>query len=290
MGLSTNDYTTAEKDKLATIEDDANFYEHPAHDSHSSGLYKVTVDASGHVSGATLAEKEDIVALGIPAQDTTYDTEISDLSDRIDDVENNINTTNEELEGIANRRDYDLGNHTKAQEEFELEAHCHENHESTTKMCVRDEENNKWIIPYVIEPSMGVDRAVLAVLTEGYTEEKLENGTERIVMKLKKHLAPIKVAIVPLKKNSPEIMAKCHELKKNLMKLGIGRVALENTGNIGKAYRRHDEIGTPLCLTVDFETIEQQPESVTVRDRDTMEQIRVNVADLPSYLGDYFLS
>ena len=196
----------------------------------------------------------------------------------------------EELEGIANRRDYDLGNHTKAQEEFELEAHCHENHESTTKMCVRDEENNKWIIPYVIEPSMGVDRAVLAVLTEGYTEEKLENGTERIVMKLKKHLAPIKVAIVPLKKNSPEIMAKCHELKKNLMKLGIGRVALENTGNIGKAYRRHDEIGTPLCLTVDFETIEQQPESVTVRDRDTMEQIRVATADLPSYLRDYFLS
>ena len=190
----------------------------------------------------------------------------------------------------ANRRDYDLGNHTKAQEEFELEAHCHENHESTTKMCVRDEENNKWIIPYVIEPSMGVDRAVLAVLTEGYTEEKLENGTERIVMKLKKHLAPIKVAIVPLKKNSPEIMAKCHELKKNLMKLGIGRVALENTGNIGKAYRRHDEIGTPLCLTVDFETIEQQPASVTVRDRDTMEQVRVNVADLPNYLRNYFLS
>ena len=74
------------------------------------------------------------------------------------------------------------------------------------------------------------------------------------------------------------------------MKLGIGRVALENNGNIGKAYRRHDEIGTPLCLTVDFETIEQQPESVTVRDRDTMEQIRVNVADLPNYLRNYFLS
>ena len=72
------------------------------------------------------------------------------------------------------------------------------------------------------------------------------------------------------------------------MKLGIGRVALENTGNIGKAYRRHDEIGTPLCLTVDFETLEQQPESVTLRDRDTMEQIRVNTADLANYLREYF--
>ena len=83
-------------------------------------------------------------------------------------------------------------------------------------------------------------------------------------------------------------MAKCNELKKALLKLGIGRVALENTGNIGKAYRRHDEIGTPLCLTVDFETIENTPESVTVRDRDTMEQIRVNTADLKDYLRNYF--
>lgn len=194
----------------------------------------------------------------------------------------------DELEGIANRRDYDLGNHTKNQEEFSLEAHCHENHDSTTKLCIRDEEANKWIIPFVIEPSMGVDRAMLAILVDAYNEEDLGNGNNRIVLKLKKHLAPIKVAIVPLKKNSPEIMAKCHELKKNLMKLGIGRVALENTGNIGKAYRRHDEIGTPLCLTVDFETLEQKPESVTLRDRDTMEQIRVNIADLPNYLREYF--
>ena len=135
---------------------------------------------------------------------------------------------------------------------------------------------------------MGVDRAVLAILTEAYAEEDLGEGNSRIVLKLKKHLAPIKIAIVPLKKNSPEIMAKCHELKQKLMKLGIGRVALENTGNIGKAYRRHDEVGTPLCLTVDFETIEQQPETVTLRDRDTMEQIRIATADLPAYLREYF--
>ncbi|MBR2922162.1 MAG: glycine--tRNA ligase [Alphaproteobacteria bacterium] len=193
----------------------------------------------------------------------------------------------EELEGIANRTDYDLGNHTKAQEEMNLTSHCHENKESTQKLCIMD-DNNKWVVPFVIEPSMGVDRGVLAVMTEAYTEEDLGGGNMRTVLKLKKHLAPIKVAIIPLKKNNEQIMAKCHELKKNLLKLGIGRVALENTGNIGKAYRRHDEIGTPLCLTVDFETIENQPESVTVRDRDTMEQIRVNISDLKDYLRNYF--
>ena len=194
----------------------------------------------------------------------------------------------EELEGIANRTDYDLGNHTKAQDEMNLTSECHKNSDSTQKLCIMDDKN-KWVVPFVIEPSMGVDRGVLAVMTEAYTEEDLGEGNSRIVLKLKKHLAPIKVAVIPLKKNNEQIMAKCHEIKKNLLKLGIGRVALENTGNIGKAYRRHDEIGTPLCLTVDFETIEQQPESVTVRDRDTMEQHRVNIADLPNYLREYFL-
>ena len=214
--------------------------------------------------------------------------ELAHYAKACSDIEYRFPWGYDELEGVANRRDYDLGNHTKCQDEFGLEAHCHENPESTTKLCVRDEENNKWIVPFVIEPSMGVDRAVLAILTEAYTEEDLGEGNSRIVLKLKKHLAPIKIAIVPLKKNSPEIMAKCHELKQKLMKLGIGRVALENTGNIGKAYLRHDEVGTPLCLTVDFETIEQQPETVTLRDRDTMEQIRIATADLPAYLREYF--
>ena len=100
MGLSTNDYTDSEKDKLANIEANANFYEHPTHTSHNSGLYKVTVDAEGHVSGATLAEAADIIALGIPAQDTTYEEELSDLSDRIDGVENEISTTNDALNGL----------------------------------------------------------------------------------------------------------------------------------------------------------------------------------------------
>lgn len=195
----------------------------------------------------------------------------------------------EELEGIADRTDYDLGNHTKGQEEFNLSSHVHKNPESTQKLAIFDDETKKWEIPFVIEPSMGVDRGVLAVMTEAYEEEDLGGDNTRIVLKLKKHLAPIKVAVIPLKKNNDLIMDKCHEIKQSLLKLGIGRVALENTGNIGKAYRRHDEIGTPLCLTVDFETIEQAPASVTVRDRDTMTQTRVNVADLPNYLRDYFL-
>ena len=214
--------------------------------------------------------------------------ELAHYAKACSDIEYRFPWGYDELEGVANRRDYDLGNHTKCQDEFGLEAHCHENPESTTKLCVRDEENNKWIVPFVIEPSMGVARAVLAILTAAYTEEDLGEGNSRIVLKLKKHLAPIKTAIVPLMKNRPEIMANCHELKQKLMKLGIGRVALENTGNIGKAYRRHDEVGTPLCLTVDFETIEQQPETVTLRDRDTMEQIRIATADLPAYLREYF--
>ena len=193
----------------------------------------------------------------------------------------------EELEGIANRTDYDLGNHTKAQEEMNLTSKCHENKESTQKLCITDDKG-KNIVPFVIEPSMGVDRGVLAVMTEAYTEEDLGGGNSRIVLKLKKHLAPIKVAVIPLKKNNEQIMAKCHEIKQSLLKLGIGRVALENTGNIGKAYRRHDEVGTPLCLTVDFETIENSPATVTLRDRDTMQQIRVKVEELGEYLKAYF--
>lgn len=221
---------------------------------------------------------------------TTPKEDLAHYSKATYDIEYRFPHGMEELEGIANRTDYDLGNHTKAQEEMNLTSHCHENNESTQKLCIRDEESNQWVVPFVIEPSMGVDRGVLAVLTEAYTEEDLGDGNIRTVLKLKKHLAPIKVAIIPLKKNNEAIMAKCHELKKNLLKLGIGRVALENTGNIGKAYRRHDEVGTPICLTVDFETLEQNPESVTVRDRDTMLQHRVNIVDLPQYLREYFQS
>lgn len=194
----------------------------------------------------------------------------------------------DEIEGVANRQDFDLGSHTKNQEEFKLNAHVLENKDSNTKLNHQDIINKKSYIPFVIEPSAGLDRGLLAIIVEAYTKEDLGDGKERIVMKFKKHLAPVKVAVIPLAKNNEKIVAKCHEIKEMLQKLGIGRIRYEDTGNVGKAYRRNDEIGTPLCITVDFEAFEKEPESVTIRDRDTMEQIRVNVSDLKSYILNYF--
>ncbi len=193
----------------------------------------------------------------------------------------------DEIEGVADRRDFDLGSHTKNQEEFSIEARVMENKDSNTKLNYQDVVNKKSYIPFVIEPSAGLDRGLLAILCEAYNVEKVGEN-ERIVMKFKKHLAPVKVAVIPLAKNNEKIVAKCHEIKEMLQKLGIGRIRYEDTGNVGKAYRRNDEIGTPLCITVDFETFEKEPESVTIRDRDTMEQVRVNVSELKSYILNYF--
>lgn len=195
----------------------------------------------------------------------------------------------EELEGIADRSDYDLGNHTRYQSELNIQAHVHDNSESSAKLALFDDESKKWFVPFVIEPSAGVERGVLAVLSEAYTEEQLTNGNTRTVLKFKKHLAPIKVAVIPLKRNQAEIMKLAHEIKNNLLKTGIGRIMIEDSGNIGKAYRRHDEIGTPLCVTVDFESVEQTPATVTIRNRDTMAQERISVANLESYLKNFFL-
>ena len=193
----------------------------------------------------------------------------------------------EELEGIANRTDFDLGSHTKNQHEFDIQANVIKNEKSTTKLAVHDLENNKWIIPFVIEPSAGVDRGLLAILNEAYTEEKIDENNSRIVLALKPHLSPIKAAIIPLKKNNNEIVSEAKKIKNTLQKIGLGRVIFENSGNIGKSYRRHDEIGTPICITVDFETLENQ--TVTVRDRDSMEQKRLNPEDLINYYKNYFI-
>ena len=189
----------------------------------------------------------------------------------------------EELEGIANRTDFDLGLHTKNQEEYDLSAKVEPNNDSNAKLALQDLEAKKWHVPFVIEPSAGVDRGVLAVMNEAYRVETLDNGSERTVMAFKPHLAPIKVAILPLKRNHEGIVAKAKAIKSDLMQLGIGRIFYEDTGNIGKGYRRHDEVGTPLCVTVDFQTIEDD-DTVTVRNRDTMAQERVAVADLASYV------
>ena len=108
----------------------------------------------------------------------------------------------------------------------------------------------------------------------------------RELLSLKPHLSPIKAAVIPLKKNNEKIVNLSKQIKSNLQKLGLGRVVLENSGNIGKNYRRHDEIGTPICLTVDFETLEDK--CVTVRDRDSMKQERVSIESLADYYKSYF--
>ena len=188
----------------------------------------------------------------------------------------------EELEGIANRTDFDLGSHTKNQDELNISAKVMPNNNSNTRLAIQDIDSKKWVVPYVIEPSAGVDRGVLAIMNEAYNVEDLGEGKERIVLKLKPHLSPIKAAVIPLKKNNAELVNKASDLKKRLQGLNIGRVVLENTGNIGKGYRRHDEIGTPLCITIDFESLEDN--TATVRDRDTMKQERVSIDALPDYL------
>ena len=184
----------------------------------------------------------------------------------------------EELEGIANRTDFDLGSHTKNQSEFNINAEVMENKQSTTKLGVQNLETKKWFIPYVIEPSAGVDRGVLAILNEAYKEESTGNDNSRIVLGLKPHLSPIKAAVIPLKRNNEDLVIKATEIQKHLQSLGLGRVILENSGNIGKGYRRHDEIGTPICITVDFESLENQ--TYTLRDRDTMDQKRLDLEGL----------
>tara|TARA_B100001996_G_scaffold8791_1_gene7413 strand:- start:800 stop:1999 length:1200 start_codon:yes stop_codon:yes gene_type:complete len=190
----------------------------------------------------------------------------------------------EELEGIANRTDFDLGSHTKFQEDLNISSKVKQNTKSKSRLAIQD-SNNNWEIPYVIEPSAGVDRGVLAVLNEAYRKEIIDNGKERVVLSFKPHLAPIKAAVIPLKRNNESLVEAASQLKSELQKRKLGRVVLENTGNIGKSYRKHDEIGTPLCITIDFDSIEKG--TATIRDRDSMEQTTLNLSEIPAYYSQY---
>jgi len=193
----------------------------------------------------------------------------------------------EELEGIANRTDFDLGSHSKNQSEFNLSAKVEINNESNSKLAVHDLEDKKWLIPYVIEPSAGVDRGFLAILNEAYNVEDLGEGKERTLLKLKPHLAPIKVAVIPLKKNNDELVVLSKKIKNELQSLNLGRILFENTGNIGKSYRRHDEIGTPICITIDFDSLEKG--TVTIRHRDSMKQELVNIDEIVSFVKGFYV-
>ena len=188
----------------------------------------------------------------------------------------------EELEGIANRTDFDLGSHTKGQDDLDIKAKVTKNTQSNSKLAIQDLDTKEWFLPYVIEPSAGVDRGFLAILNEAYNEEMLDDGKKRTVLSIKPHLAPIKIAVIPLKRNNEEMVMKAENLKKSLQRAIDGRVLLENTGNIGKNYRKNDEIGTPACITVDFQTLDD--DTVTVRDRDSMEQKRVNLKEINGFL------
>jgi len=190
----------------------------------------------------------------------------------------------EELEGIANRTDFDLGSHSRKQSELNLTAKVDKNSDSNAKLAIQDPETKQWMVPYVIEPSAGVERGFLAILNEAFRVEELENGKERTVLSLKPHLSPIKAAVIPLKRNNEDLVKKARILKNTLQNQGLGRVLLENSGNIGKSYRRHDEIGTPICITIDFESLEDG--TATIRDRDTMEQKRLDIDSISEYFKE----
>lgn len=223
---------------------------------------------------------------------------LSHYSKRTVDILYNFPTLGfDELEGIANRTDWDLGSHSRAQDTLTLSANTQEkamkNEHSTEKLTYFDHETNKHIVPFVVEPAAGVDRGVLAALCEAYDEEVLPNGETRIVLRFKPALAPIKVAVLPLAKNKPDIVAKAKEIKKMLQATGSMRAVYDDTAAIGKLYRRQDEAGTPFCVTVDYETLGQSRDgdnslvdTVTVRDRDTMAQERVKVSELLAYIQE----
>lgn len=166
-----------------------------------------------------------------------------------------------ELWGTHNRTDFDLKNHIKA---------------SGKDLHYFDEESGEKLIPYVIESSVGVGRMLMAVLTDAYHEDEI-NGEKRVVLKLDSAIAPYKVAVSPLLKNKPELGKKAREVY-DMLKKELGAVMWDDNGNIGKRYRRQDEIGTPNCIVIDFQTLDD--DTVTVRDRDTTKQKRVKIDDL----------
>ena len=224
-------------------------------------------------------EKQGVPTESIELYEVPKD-ELAHYSKRTVDLMYNFPHGLEELEGIANRTDFDLGSHSKKQEELGIKSQVKNNRNSNSKLAVQNEHGD-WYVPYVIEPSAGVERGFLAILNEAFVEEDLDDGKTRTVLKLKPHLAPVKAAIIPLKKNNEEIVALSKSTKNLLQDLGLGRVMLENTGNIGKGYRRQDEIGTPICITVDFDSLEDN--TVTIRDRDTMDQTRLKINELPNF-------
>ena len=185
----------------------------------------------------------------------------------------------DELMGIANRTDYDLRVHSKKPEDAEGKRI---NPDSTEDLSYFDPQTNERFYPYIIEPSIGVNRTLLAIMMDAYSERTTDKGETRVILKLTPEMAPIKAAVLPLAKNKPEIVEMAKRVKKDLQP--SMRAVYDDTGGIGKLYARQDEIGTPFCVTVDHESLEDN--AVTVRHRDTWEQERVSTDQLRTYLTD----
>ena len=200
--------------------------------------------------------QEHIHELDVPPEDRAH------YSKKTIDIEYDYPIGREELMGIAYRTDFDLIN---------IQRVSNKSMEYTVK------GTNTKFVPHVIEPSFGVERALMAVLSSAYREDE-QNGEKRVYLALPEHLAPVKFAVSPLLKNKPELVEKARQVYAQLAKANPGRVMWVDHGNIGKRYRRQDEIGTPHCVVIDFQTLEDG--TVTVRERDTTEQRRVKVEEL----------
>jgi glycyl-tRNA synthetase len=208
-------------------------------------------------------------ALGLPkTKIQEHDLPAEDLahySKRTIDFYYDFPSGSDEIAGLAYRTDFDLKNHQE---------------HSGKNMEYRPKEGSEAFIPHVIEPTFGLDRNVLAVLTNAYAEDEV-NGEKRIFLKFPAHLAPVKIAVSPLLKNKLELVKKAREVYQ-MLKKEFGAVMWDDNGNIGKRYRRQDEIGTPYCVTIDFDTLED--DTVTVRHRDTTKQSRVKIKELSGHL------
>jgi glycyl-tRNA synthetase len=208
--------------------------------------------------------KEAVHELDVPDNDRAH------YSKRTIDFEFDFPFGRKELYGLAYRTDFDLSAHAKG---------------SGQSIKYAGDTGEEAFHPHVIEPSFGVERTILAVLASAYTEDEL-GSEKRVYLAFKPAVAPIKAAVFPLLKNKPELVAKAREVYA-MLKKDIPQVMFDDNGNIGKRYRRQDEIGTPWCITIDFDTLGEKPElldTVTLRDRDTGEQKRVSIAELPQLL------
>ena len=201
-------------------------------------------------------DPENIHELDVSPEDRAH------YSKKTIDIEYDFPIGKEELMGIAYRTDFDLMNIQRV---------------SGKSMEYTIKGTNEKFVPHVIEPSFGVERALMAVLSSAYREDE-QNGSKRVYLALPEHLAPVKFAVSPLLKNKPELVEKAREIYTGLSKKNPGRVMWDDNGNIGKRYRRQDEIGTPHCVVVDFQTLED--DTVTIRERDTTEQRRVKIGEL----------